>query len=180
MDLFRIRDAFGKAGIMICFNGPFSHSIIDEIGIAVRNHLTAQNLTKAAVLDVFAIFIELAQNVKNYNKVRDIPSDEASSAIITIARKDGRYAVTSGNVVHREDVAALTETIDSVNSLDAAGLRKLYKEQMRRATPPEALGAGLGILEMARRSTEKMTYAVSDMDGAMAFFSLTAYVSCKE
>lgn len=180
MDLFRIREAFGKAGIMICFNGPFSHSIIEEIGVAVRNHLTAQNLTKAAVLDVFAIFIELAQNVKNYNTVRSLPPEEASSAIITIARQEGQYAVTSGNVVFKEDVPGITTFIDSINLLDAQGLRRLYKEQIRKETPSSALGAGLGIMEMARRSTEKMAYAVSEMNEALAFFSLTAFVSCKE
>jgi len=176
MDLFRLREEFTKAGIMICFNGPFSHSIIEELGVAVRNHLSAENIGQAAVMDVFAIYIELAQNVKNYFTLRPLPSENSSSSIITIAKQNGKYCITSGNNVHREDVAQFKESIDRINAQDASGLRKMYKTQLRAETSASALGAGLGLLEIARRSSGKLSYAVRDIDGTMAFFSLTAIV----
>lgn len=176
MNLFRIREEFTDSGIMICFNGPFSHSIIEELGKAVRNHLAAENITKAQVMDVFAIYIELAQNVKNYFASRDLPVEQTSSSIITIAKQNGRYMVTSGNNVLKNDVAKLCADIDTLNALDESSLRKLYRSQLRKPTPEQALGAGLGLMEVATRSTNKLTYNVQDLDGAYAFFSLTAYV----
>jgi hypothetical protein len=176
MDLFKIREEFTKSGIMICFNGPFSHSIIEELGRALRNHLSAQNLGKATVLDVFAVYIELAQNVKNYFASRDLPAEETQSSIITIARRDGRYAVTSGNNMFTSDIPGLTRSIDEINALDAAGLKKLYRERMRDGSAASKFGAGLGLLEVATRCSGKMTYAVSDLGSEFAFFSLTAYV----
>jgi hypothetical protein len=176
MDLFKIREEFSKGGIMICFNGPFSHSIIEELGRAVRNHLSAEDAGKAAVLDVFAVYIELAQNVKNYFASRTMPAEEATSSIITIARKGGRYAITSGNNMYKTDIPVLTRGIDEINALDAEGLRRLARERRRDGSAMSQFGAGLGLLEIAKRCTEKMTYAVSDSDGEFAFFSLTAYV----
>ena len=176
MNLFRIREEFTDSGIMICFNGPFSHSIIEELGKAVRNHLAAENITKAQVMDVFAIYIELAQNVKNYFTTRDLPPEQTNSSIITIAKRDGKYAVTSGNNVRRSDVEKLCADIDALNALDEAGLRKLYRAQLRKPVAEQALGAGLGLMEVATRSTNKITYNVQDLDDAFAFFSLTAYV----
>ena len=55
MDLYNLRKQFDESGMMMCFNGPFSHSIIEEIGTALRNYLAAENIAKAAVLDVFAV-----------------------------------------------------------------------------------------------------------------------------
>ncbi|WP_243438567.1 SiaB family protein kinase [Fundidesulfovibrio soli] len=176
MDLFAIREELSKSGVMICFTGPFSHSIIDEIGQAVRNHLSAENIAKAAVMDVFAAYIELAQNVKNYCATRTLPTGDPGSSIITIAKLDGRYQVSSGNVVLREDIAPLLANIDSINALDPAGLKARYKEQMRRDRQPGAMGAGLGLLDIARRSPEKLSYSVRDLDGNYAFFSLAATV----
>jgi hypothetical protein len=175
MDLFAIREEFTRSGIMICFNGPFSHSIIEEIGVAVRNHLSADNLGKDAVLNVFAVYIELAQNVKNYSAAQDLSYDDGKSCIIIIAKRDGRYVVTSGNNVLKSDVPGLTQAIDRINSLDPAGLKKLYKEQMRRDKPAEAVGAGLGLLEVARRSPDKLSYTFSEVDDKFSFFSLSAY-----
>ena len=176
MDLFKLREEFTRAGIMICFNGPFSHSIIEELGFAVRNHLEAEKTAMAAVMDVFAIYIELAQNVKNYVDVRNMSIEHAKSSIITIARNGGIYSITSGNNVYKEDVPQIMENIEAINALDPQGLRKLYKEQLRKTTPPESLGAGLGLMEIARHSSGKMSYNVRDIDDVMAFFSLTAHV----
>lgn len=176
MDLFKIREEFTKAGIMICFNGPFSHSIIEEVGVAVRNYLSADNPSKAVVMDVFAVYIELAQNVKNYFTARSLPVEVANSSVIVIAKQDGQYTITSGNNVRKTDLPELCRSIDRINSRDAAQLKKLYREQLRKPVEPAALGAGLGLLEVARRSSGKITYVVSDIDDTFAFLSLTATV----
>lgn len=176
MDLFRLREEFTRSGIMMCFNGPFSHSIIEEIGTAMRNHLAAENIAKASILDVFAVYIELAQNVKNYISLRQLPQAEAGSAIITIARADDSYAVTSGNVILTEDALPLTQRIDGINALAPDELKRRYREQMRRTVEPSALGAGLGLLEIAKRSSSPLEYSLQEIGTAHRFFSLTAFI----
>lgn len=176
MDLYSLREQFDASGMMICFNGPFSHSIIEELGTALRNHLAAENIARAAVLDVFAIYIELAQNVRNYQTLRALGQGETAASIITISRWQNGYAVSSGNMIMKEDTVMLCERIAELNALAPEELKRRYKEQMRRETPSDALGAGLGLLEIARRSSSPMTCAVRELDGPYAFFSLTAFI----
>lgn len=176
MDLYSLREQFDASGMMICFNGPFSHSIIEELGTALRNHLAAENIARAAVLDVFAIYIELAQNVRNYQTLRALGQGETAASIITISRWQNGYAVSSGNMIMKEDTIMLCERIAELNALAPEELKRRYKEQMRRETPSDALGAGLGLLEIARRSSSPMTCAVRELDGPYAFFSLTAFI----
>ena len=63
MDLYDLSNEFDNAGIMICFNGPFYYSIIEEGGKALRNHLEAENIAQKALMDVFAVYIEMAQKL---------------------------------------------------------------------------------------------------------------------
>jgi DnaJ-domain-containing protein 1 len=176
MDLFEMRDEFDKTGIMMCFNGPFHHSIIEEIGIAMRNHLAAANNTQKELLDVFAVYIELAHNVRNYLTVRKISSPDLASSIITIGRNNERYKVSSGNIVLNADVEKLCARVNEVNDMTRDEIKSQYRKQMRREVPPDALGAGLGFLEIAKRSSEKMAYAVKDLDENCKFFTLTAFI----
>lgn len=176
MDLYSLREQFDASGMLICFNGPFSHSIIEELGTALRNHMTAESIERAAVLDVFAIYIELAQNVRNYQTLRALGQGQTAASIITIARRDNGYAISSGNMILKEDAAPLCERIAEINGCTPEELKRRYKEQMRRDTPPDALGAGLGLLEIARRSSSPMTCAVRELDGPYVFFSLTAFI----
>ena len=176
MDLYNLREQFDASGMMMCFNGPFSHSIIEEIGTALRNHLAAENIARAAVLDVFAVYIELAQNVRNYLTLRGLGQGEPSASIITIARWGEGYAISSGNMILKEDAAPLCARIDAINSMTPEELKRNYKEQMRRDVQPDALGAGLGLLEIARRSSAPMRSELREVDQTYLFFSLTAYV----
>ncbi|NVN93529.1 MAG: hypothetical protein HXX11_23430 [Desulfuromonadales bacterium] len=176
MDLYNLRDEFNKTGIMMCFNGPFYHSIIEEIGKAVRNHLTAENITQAALMDVFAVYIELVQNVRNYLTLRGITRPEVASSIITIGRSGEGYVVSSGNVVLNTDVEKLCMRVDEVNAMTRDEIKSQYRKQMRCDVKPDAMGAGLGFLDIAKRSSKKMTYTVRDLDTTSKFFSLSAYI----
>jgi hypothetical protein len=159
MDLFQLREQFSRDGILMCFNGPFSHSIIEEIGIAIRNHLAAENIARMAVQDVFAIYIEMTQNARNY-----------------LTRKNNSYAVTSGNVVLKEDIEQLRSRIDHINALEPDELKKLIRQQLRAEVPAGATGAGIGLMEMAKRASNRLEYSVRDIDGGHSFFTLTAQI----
>ncbi len=173
MDLFQLREQFSKEGIMMCFNGPFSHSIIEEIGIAIRNHLGAENIAPMAVLDVFAVYIEMTQNARNYLAAHNIPAVDAGSATIVIARSGEVYSVTCGNVILMTCVAELRNRIDHINSLKPDELKKLIRQQLRCDIPPGATGAGTGLMEMAKRSSGRLEYTIRDVNGQYAFFTLT-------
>lgn len=176
MDLYNLREQFDASGMMMCFNGPFSHSIIEEIGTALRNHLSAEKIAGAAVQNVFAVYIELAQNVRNYLQVRGLGKGETAASIITIARSGDGYAVSSGNMVLKDDAVPLCARIAEINAMTAEELKRSYKEQMRREVRSDALGAGLGLLEIARRSSAPMSCSVRTIDETYIFFSLTAFV----
>jgi len=176
MDLFKLREEFSQEGIMMCFNGPFSHSIIEEIGTAIRNHLAAENIARMAVQDVFAVYIEMTQNARNYLVSRDINTGDAGSATITIAKQGESYAVTSGNLVRTEDIADLSARLDHINDLDRDGLKKKIRQQLRNEVPPGALGAGIGLMEIAKRAVAKLEYSIRNINDQYAFFTLTVLV----
>ncbi len=175
-ELAMLKEQFNKNGIMICFNGPFSQSIIEEIGKAVKKYLETEEVPKDAMLDVFAVYIEQMQNVKNYLARTGYPAKVQNSAIMTIARRNGHYIISSGNLVEKRDMAELTKWIDTVNSLDKAGLKQLYKERIRRGLPADSSGAGVGLIDMARRSFNGLAYMIEHTDDVFDPFILTVEI----
>ncbi|HAS50537.1 MAG TPA: hypothetical protein DCS21_01795, partial [Gammaproteobacteria bacterium] len=109
-DLVRLKDELGERGILMIFSGPFSHSIIEELGKAVRNHLENALLSRTTMMDVFAVYVEQAQNVRNYlGRWQDAREGErfAHSGIVVIARDGERYVISSGNLMAQADAAPL-------------------------------------------------------------------------
>lgn len=175
-DLLDLKESYTDQGILISFNGPFTHSIIEEIGNAVRRYMEGENLGRGEITDVFAVYIEQTQNVRNYLLKKNLPDTQFNSAIVVIGNKDGIYSVRSGNFISAADVADLTDRIERVNALDKDGLKKLYKERLRAPREAGAQGAGLGLIDIARRATGKLAYSFDRIDSDRFFFSLTALV----
>ncbi len=155
IDLFELRGALARYHVLTCFNGPFSHGLIEEFGVALRHHLEQRAAEHSTVLDVFAVYVELAQNIRTYLDARAFaagPPHHPDCAIIGILWDGEHFAVGAGNVALRADAAALEGRIAELNGLDRDGLRRAYKAQLRVPHPPGAPGAGLGLLEVARRA----------------------------
>ncbi|PWR75561.1 SiaB family protein kinase [Methanospirillum stamsii] len=170
-DLLQLKEIFNRKGVLISFNGSLTNSIIEEIGNAIRQYLVDNKHGKGTISDVFAVYIEQTQNVRNYLKISGL-EEKYWSTILVISNKDGNYQVSSGNSIRKQDVPTLLARLEQINNLDQAGLKKLYKEQLRKERNPVSLGAGLGLIEIARHAKEKLDYQFDEIDENCDFFSL--------
>ncbi len=175
--IIEIKDFFAEEGILISFHGSFSHGIVEEIGNAVRRHLENQQLERGIISDVFAVYIEQTQNVRNYLKRKNFLEPAQSSAIVLIVQTGGDYLLCSGNTIAREDVQDLETRLEKINSSDRDTLKRMYKEQLRKPLEAKATGAGVGLIDIARRSPEKLGYRFDPQDERHDFFSLFVKVA---
>ncbi|MCL4759656.1 MAG: biofilm regulation protein kinase SiaB [Rhodocyclaceae bacterium] len=177
IDLFSLRDQFNRGRILLCFNGPISRSLIEEIGNALKNYLHADNAQPSAAMDVFGIYIELTQNIRHY-ALRQGYGENESSATVVVARDDqGRYVVMAGNVVERGDGDALLERVRALAGMDRPALKAAYKEQLRKPREGDAAsGAGLGLIDVARKAAQPLAATLSEAGNGRAFVSLRAVI----
>jgi hypothetical protein len=178
MNLYSLKETYNREGILICFAGPFSHSIIEELGNAVKRYLEAEQMTKASLMDVFSVFIEQTQNVRNYAALKAGQGNrdmDFNSGIVVIGRTGDRYEVSSGNIVGSDDIREATAQLDTLRGLDKQALKSAYKEQIKKAPQP-GKGAGLGLIDMSRRTSVPLEYSITDIDGRYCFFSLKATI----
>jgi hypothetical protein len=170
-DLYDLREIFDRKQIMVCFNGPINAALIEEIGRALRDYLNHQQEAPSAVADIFAVYIEMTQNIRRYADQH--PGLEgAANAAIVVSREDGHYVISAGNVVAPDDGAAFLRRAGELAGMDRAELKALFKAQLRQ--PREALNgsAGLGLIDMARKADRPLQASVREIDAGRSFLSL--------
>jgi hypothetical protein len=175
--LISLREFFSHQQILICFNGPISTTLIGEIGSALKEHIESNHAPELEVMDVFSVYIEMSQNIRNYSTSRGFSDADSSATVVIAAAEAGHYAVCAGNLVQMEDGQALIQRIHELADCDKAQLKLLYKQQLRRPhaqTPGQ--GAGLGLIEIARRSSQPMEASLDPLEPGRAFFSLRAII----
>jgi hypothetical protein len=177
IDIFKLREHFNRSKILLCFNGPVSRSLIEEIGNALKNYLQADHAQPSAAMDVFAVYVEMTQNIRHYAVGHGYDEIESSATVVVAREDEHHYVVQAGNLVERADGEVLLAKVNELAKMDKVELKALYKTQLRQPRVAEAVsGAGLGLIDVARKSSQPLSASLTHSDGGRTFFSLRAVI----
>ncbi|MCX7781774.1 MAG: SiaB family protein kinase [Negativicutes bacterium] len=178
-NLLDLQRTLRRQGILISFSGRFSQEIIEELGEAVKKYLETEATSQNQTYNVFSVFIEQTQNIKNYGvSCEGYPdADEiAGSGIVTIGKTNSGYFVCSGNLIANSDVNGLQAHLELLAAQDKSALKKMYKEQLKRELSLGRRGAGLGLIDMAKRATQPLEFSFIKQNDRVSFFTLWVHV----
>jgi hypothetical protein len=176
-DLYALRERFNQDRTLLCFNGPISRSLIEEIGNALKNYLEVEQARPAEAMDVFSAYIEMTQNIRQYALHNGYGDNDAAATVVIARDQEGRYTVTVGNRVELADGQRLVERVHELAVMDKAELKAAYKTQLRQPRDPAAAtGAGLGLIDLARRATAGIEASLSPHGDGRGFFSLSVVI----
>ena len=173
-DLYQMRETYNSQHILLCFNGPFSQGLIEEIGNALKRYMLSEAASSSSALDVFAVYIELAQNIRQYSGARGYGEADASATVVIGRDDEGHYVISAGNIVEPTDGEMLLERVNALSTMDKTQLKSAYKEQLRKPRSEEAgAGAGLGLIDIARKASAPVSCSLQPVgSGSRSFFSL--------
>lgn len=175
--LYALREQLNQDRNLLCFNGPISRSLIEEFGNALKNYLETDQTRPAEAMDVFSAYIEVTQNIRHYVLERGYNEADSAATVVIARNETGNYVVSAGNLVDKQDGERLVERIRYLATLDKAQLKAVWKEQLRKPREPGAAsGAGLGLIEITRRSAQPPEASLGQHGDGRAFFSLSVVI----
>ena len=152
--------------IRISYTGEFN----PELTSVLLGMSKGREKMGAVQIKVYNIMIESLENiVRHASKSVESPYP----AIFILAQDESFHYVCTGNKIHKDDISSLKEKIDKVNSLTREELRAWYNDILVNGeTPNDSRGAGLGIIDMALKSRDKLHYDFTPINESSAFFVL--------
>ncbi|MBU1611021.1 MAG: SiaB family protein kinase [Proteobacteria bacterium] len=181
-DMYELYKTLKNEGILFCFIGPISQSVVEGIGAALRHKMELADTTITVSQRVFSIFVEQMQNVVNYsaekvNKDEQIDGDLRFGMIVVGQKTNGQFYIVSGNHIHKDDTERIMGLLDTLKQMDKEELKALYKEQRKLSPPEGSKGAGLGLIETARKASQPIEYTLtSSVEGRHNFLSIQAVI----
>jgi len=183
LDMREYAGVMEKLNIKVIYSGPMWEEGIKGLAEMVRTHLVHDQIKKSASKAIFSVFVEQVTNMLMYSAEKEQypvpPGDELADVSIGMVimgnKTDKRdtFFVQTKNAVKKENMAFLQERIDCLNSLDKNELRQFYRGKMRTENDnPGSQGAGLGLIEIARRSTAPIEYMFESTAEGLTFFTM--------
>ena len=179
MNISKIRKIMSDEGIVFSFSGVISQELVSFMVDSARHQFEEMGEESKMIHKMFIITIEQLQNIMSYSKNKDIHSGSKYTSpgvmVIGFDKDRDKYYVNSSNEIVKADKEKVTKKIDYINSLDKDELKKYLREKIRSAEDKHDRGAGVGFIEMAKRSSEKIEYDFEDIDSKL-YFHIKTYV----
>lgn len=181
MNLIKLANKYENDEILFSYNGVISQSFVNSIEKLIDDTLSSydNNIDNKILRKLFEISVEQLQNIMNYSK-NNIQKDKTTFegeglCILGYCVDKQKYFITTLNHIELQDKEKLEKKLTKVNSMDSVQRREYLRELLRSGADSHTRGAGVGFLEIARRSSEKLKYSFKDtVEGV--FFELTIYI----
>jgi len=121
---------------------------------------------------LFMFVLESLQNVSRHTAKERY----AQMSMVVYSKSDTGYKVTTGNVITSSGIENLKNKLDKINSLSADDIRKVYRQVLGTAEISNEGGAGLGLIEMAKKTGNKLDYDFVPLDNKYSYFVLSKTV----
>jgi hypothetical protein len=168
--------------IRMVYSGPIWANGIDGMAEMLSKRMEFDEMPLSASRSVFSIFVEQINNMMMYSAEKEEKHThegatlEVSKGIFIMGVQDDCYFVESGNKVTDKSAEILKNRLDYINTLDKKQLRQYYKEQMYADENSESRGAGIGLIEIARRASGPIEYDFEPCGEGLQYFTMFATV----
>ena len=164
---------------ILSYKGPLSFSTIDlllsEFKIAAQEH----DLSFRTYKKMISIMIEALENISKYSDQFTCNGDEKNGFCPScfINRNTNTIELITRNPVKNKDVEPLRTRIDNVNKRDREELKELYKTTITNGEFSSKGGAGLGFIEMAKTTGNKLEYSFENMSNEYSLYTFRVFLT---
>jgi hypothetical protein len=168
-----------KGDVILAYKGSITSELINDILEAVETKLEEASTDSRLRKKIYNVLVESMQNLFHHIEPHHegITEDlDPKFGVLVVERKGESFKVTTGNFVHTRRIKFLKEKIDKINTLTKDELKDMYKFILNHQRLSAKGGGGLGLVDIARKSGNKLEYAFYNYNDNYYFFNLTIYL----
>ena len=97
--------------------------------------------------------------------------------MLAVKKVDTGYRIITGNFVHIDNIEKLEEKIKRINRSSHEEIKELYKFILNHQRISAKGGGGLGLVDIARKTGNKLEYSFRRYNDTYSFFYLDILVN---
>ena len=166
--------------VILFYKGNIDSDLINNILDTIEDKLVEVNEKSWLRKKIYNVLVESLQNL--FHHVDRVPGDFEDQisdkfGLIEIKKVDGGYRIITGNFVNSENIEKLEEKIKRINRSSHEEITELYKFILNHQRISAKGGGGLGLVDIARKTGNKLDYKFKAYDNHYSFFYLDILVN---
>lgn len=165
--------------ITLVYEGEITHQITKAFTSLAESNMAKEEEKTAVQKKVFHVMVECLQNISKHAEDYDANNEYiyAGRGIFMVSKGEKEYHITTGNIIENTKIEELEKLLKTVNELDKDGLKELYKKQIVEGSLSEKGGAGLGFIDIKKKTGKELMYHFLPVNETTSFFLLTSTIT---
>lgn len=163
--------------VKLVYEGKVTHQITKAFIALAEAQMQEEGETARVQRTVFHVMVECLQNISRHADEYETGEDlYAGKGIFLVSHTDEAWSITTGNAILNSRIPDLEHQLREINKMDNGELKDLYQKQMREGRLSEKGGAGLGFIDIRRKTGEQLDYHFLPLSEKGSFFLLTTII----
>ncbi len=159
----RIFDLMKEEELLLAYSGEITTDLTEAIAGLLETKTA--NAASSMKKKFYFLLTECIQNMVQH-------SHDRTDSFLAISKENERLNIVTGNMVTEKDANHLKQQINLMNEMSQENLKQHYLETLANKGFSEKGGAGLGLIEMARKSQHPLQYEFESLPDGKIFFLL--------
>jgi len=170
-------DELKRNGISIVFMGEFNHEITKMFTTMSERELEKKREEKSTTRKVYHAMVETLQNISKHSDDITGIENNIGNGLFMIGKKNNTYFIITSNKVKNKKTETIEASLKQVNALDREELNTLFKKIIKEGKMSEKGGAGLGLIDIARKTGNKLEHQFLPLDDEYSLFILKVEIT---
>ena len=168
--IFERYPELNNSEINMMYEGEVTHQVTKAFTSITESKLGKIEEDASVQRKVFHVMVESLQNIDKHGGKLDENDPLSARGIFVVSMCNDGYCVITGNLIDNDKIGSVQTMLDKINNTDADTLKQMHKEQMRSGSISSKGGAGLGFIDIARKTGGKYAYHFIDVNDKVSFF----------
>jgi len=178
LNIYEFYDKMERNNIMLSFKGDITSELLTSVLQIMESKLDTLQEEPKIKKKVYNVLVECLQNLYHHlDEVSQDQNEKIRSAIFMIGKIDNSYNIITGNYIKNANIEGLKKRLDHINILTKEELKEYYKLVLNNGEMSMKGGGGLGMIDIARKTGQKLNFDFSPVDEKYSFFSLNIKIS---
>ncbi|MDY0201045.1 MAG: SiaB family protein kinase [Tenuifilaceae bacterium] len=175
-----LTNEMATSGFPLIYKGEMNHQIMRSFAFMANRKIIEKNLPTSIRKRIFHIMIECLQNITKHSDDFDQKDNKIGNGLFIVGQEKNSFYVVTGNIVKNESVKQLEAKLVKINESSPQELKDSFLKQMIEGPLNERGGAGLGLIDIARKSGRKLFYHFVPFDKDRQYFLLGVTIPLDE
>lgn len=177
--IYRIHKSMVNNRILLVYEGEVNQDITKAFTTMTQKNLDEDETTSVPIKKrVYHVMVECLQNIgKHSDNIESGEPEVPGNGIFLVSKTDRGFNVITGNPIANSKVEDVTNMLNKVNNMNEEEIKSYYKEMILASRISEKGGAGLGFIDIVKKTGNKIEYHFEKINNNTSFFIIKTLIS---